>query len=270
VLRPNAARSGRRDLSAAAHLLLHSTSTPLAHQLLELAAYFIAARIYWASARRTPQPARLADRLLIIASAAFGAMLGSKLLHVFEHLDALQGQPLALWLGGKSLLGGFLGGTLAVELAKRQVGWTRSTGDAWLPAIVVGVVIGRIGCQLSGLWDQTYGNPTSLPWAWDYGDGIGRHPVAAYEILLVGLAYLLVRRLHGQPGQRYAAFMAAYCAARFGLEWLKPPFAPEAAGTLPASLFAGLTAIQWAACAGLAYFGWRTVVLRQNALATSP
>ena len=249
--------------------MFHSTSTPLAHQLLEAAAYFLAARVYWLGARNAPQPDKLGDRLLIVASAAFGAMAGSKSLHVLEHLAALKDQPLTVWLSGKSLLGGLLGGTLGVELAKRWIGWTRSTGDAWVPAIVVGVVIGRIGCQLSGLWDQTYGNPTTLPWGWDYGDGIPRHPVALYEIVLVGLSYPGVARLRGQAGLRFAAFMAAYCLARLFLEWLKPPFAPQAPGTLPVSLDAGLTAIQWAACVGLAYFGWRVAMLRQNAGAPS-
>ena len=240
----------------------HSTSTPLAHQALELLAYFIGARVYFAAARRLPRPEPVLDRLLLVASAAFGAMLGSKLLHVAEHLPALRGQPLAVWLGGKSLLGGFLGGTAAVEMAKRSIGWRASTGDAWVAAIVVGVIIGRVGCQLSGLWDQTYGNPTSLPWAWDYGDGVPRHPVAAYEIVLVALAFLGVSRMRGQAGRRFAALMAAYCVVRLFLEFLKPPFAAEAAGTLPTSLVAGLTAIQWAAIAGLGYFGWRVFVFR--------
>ncbi|HZV94134.1 MAG TPA: prolipoprotein diacylglyceryl transferase family protein, partial [Caldimonas sp.] len=241
---------------------LHSTSTPLAHQVLELLAYFVGARLYFASARRQPRPGPALDRLLLVASAAFGAMLGSKLLHVAEHLPALRGQPLAVWLGGKSLLGGFLGGTAAVEMAKRSIAWKPSTGDAWVPAIVVGIIIGRIGCQLSGLWDQTYGNPTDLPWAWDYGDGVPRHPVAAYEIVLVACAWLGVSRMHGKAGQRFAALMAAYCLIRLCLEFLKPPFAVEAAGTLPTTLLAGLTAIQWAAIVGLGYFGWRVFMLR--------
>lgn len=243
----------------------HSTSTPLAHQVLELLAYFVGARLYFAAARRLPRPEPVADRLLLVASAAFGAMLGSKALHVAEHLPALRGQPLAVWLGGKSLLGGFLGGTAAVEAAKRSIGWKASTGDAWVTAIVAGVVIGRIGCQVSGLWDQTYGNPTRLPWAWDYGDGVPRHPVAAYEIVLLALAYLGVSRLNGKAGRRFAALMAAYCMIRLGLEFLKPPFAVEAAGTLPTTLLAGLTAIQWAAIVGLGYFGWRVFVLRPAA-----
>jgi hypothetical protein len=43
---------------------------------------------------------------------------------------------------------------------------------------------------------------------------------------------------------------------RFGLEWAKPPFGALAPGTLPVALYGGLTAIQWAALVGVAWFGW--------------
>ena len=35
---------------------------------------------------------------------------------------------------------------------------------------------------------------------------------------------------------------------------MKPPFGPLASGTLPSALYAGLTAIQWAALLGVAWF----------------
>jgi len=234
------------------------------HRVLEILAYFIGARLYWFYAKKYPRPLAWSDNLLILGSAVFGAMLGSKLLHIAEHFHALESQPVGVWLDGKSLLGGFLGGTLAVEIAKRAIGWTRSTGDAWVLPLTVGIVIGRIGCQMSGLWDQTYGNPTTLPWAWNYGDDIGRHPVAAYEILLVLVAYCFIRRLRGAQGQRFAALMASYCLIRLGLEFLKPPFAPAAEGTLDTRLLDGLTAIQWAAVAGLIYYGRSVVLLRRR------
>ncbi len=181
------------------------------------------------------------NRLALVAGAVFGAALGSKLLHVLEHLPFLMEHgTLELWLGGKSVVGGFIGGTLGVELAKRMVGWRHSTGDAWVPAIAAGLVIGRIGCQLSGLWDQTYGVPTSLPWGWDYGDAIPRHPTAADEIILiVGLYWLVRSRWSEFPGARFAAFLGGYCLIRFALEFLKPPFGAMADGTLATELYGG-------------------------------
>jgi phosphatidylglycerol---prolipoprotein diacylglyceryl transferase len=161
------------------------------------------------------------------------------------------------WLGGKSVLGGFLGGTVGVEVAKKLVDWNAPTGDSWVPAIAVGLVLGRLGCQFSGTWDGTYGTPTALPWAWNYGDGIGRHPTALYEIALVIALALLVwwqPRWRQAPGARFAAFLLGYCAIRFALEFLKPPFGLDAAGSLATALHSGLSAIQWAALIGAAVY----------------
>ena len=233
--------------------VLHSLDGQQPHLVLEAAAYFVAARVYWAQARHAPQPAVSLDRWKILACAIFGAAVGSRALHVFEHFAALlRNGDLQAWLGGKSVLGGLMGGTLGAELGKRWVGWRRSTGDAWVPAIAVGLIIGRIGCQLSGLWDDTYGTPTTLPWGWDYGDGVPRHPTALYEIVLVAACWALVRRIPRQPsGVRFAAFLAGYCLIRLGLEFFKPPFGAGAVDALPVVRHAGLTAIQWAAVAGL-------------------
>lgn len=235
--------------------MLHSLSGPLPHLLCESLAYLVGARLYWRTAARQPRPPSALDRLALLAGAVCGAALGSKLLHVLEHLPALRAVPdPALWLGGKSVVGGFLGGTLGVELAKARIGWRASTGDAWVLPLALGLMIGRVGCQLSGVWDQTYGVPTALPWAWDYGDGIGRHPTAAYEILLVAGLLLLLRTRRCRnwpPGSRFAAFLAGYCTIRFMLDFLKPPFGAVAAGSLPVARYAGLSAIQWACAAAV-------------------
>lgn len=236
--------------------LLQSIAGTETHFVLEACAYALGARTYWITSRGHPIPTG-ANRIFLLGAVIFGALLGSKTLHVLEHLDYLISQgDYSHWLSGKSVLGGLLGGTLAAELAKRAIGWHIPTGDPWVPALVVGLVVGRIGCQVSGTWDQTYGIPTTLPWAWDYGDGIGRHPTALYEILLVGLAYLAIRatRLNSYQGASFAGFMLAYCLIRIGLEFLKPPFGPDAIGGLPVSVYLGLTAIQWAGIAGCVWY----------------
>lgn len=236
----------------------HSFAGPEAHVLFETLAYLAGAQLYWRGARHEPHPAA-GDPLLLLGGALLGAMLGSKLLHVMEHLPALlEHHDLALWLAGKSVLGGFLGGTLGVELAKRATGWSRPTGDPWVPALAAGLIIGRMGCQLSGTWDLTYGTPTNLPWAWDYGDGIGRHPTALYEMMLVAFSLVATSTpaLTAYKGARFAAFLLLYCAIRFALEFLKPPFGAAAEGALPVASYLTLTAIQWAAIAGGAWYLW--------------
>jgi prolipoprotein diacylglyceryltransferase len=236
--------------------IFHSLPGTLPHLVLEACAYAVGARMYWQAARAQPGVPPKDDRLALLGGAILGAFIGSKLLHIAEHLPALIAlNDLQTWLAGKSIVGGLLGGTLGVELVKRRIGWRIPTGDAWVPALGAGIIIGRVGCQLAGMWDLTYGVPTSLPWAWDYGDGIGRHPTAAYEIILVAMLWFSVARWRtNAPGARFASFMMGYCALRFALEFLKPPFGPPFAATLPAALYAGLTAIQWAALLGAAYF----------------
>lgn len=236
--------------------LLHSTAGPQAHIAFEAAAYAIGARVYWANARRASRPDSLLDRWVILACVLFGAALGSKALHVIEHLAYfLRGASGYEFLSGKSVLGGLVGGTLGAEAGKRWVGWGASTGDAWVPAIAVGLIIGRVGCQLSGLWDGTFGSPTVLPWGWDYGDGIARHPTAMYEILAVAACWALVNRVPSRPsGARFAAFLAGYCLIRLALEFLKPPFGGDPGTGIPVTILGGLTAIQWLALLGfLAY-----------------
>jgi phosphatidylglycerol---prolipoprotein diacylglyceryl transferase len=241
-------------------LSMHSLSGHTSHLIFEIAAYFVAARVYRFYARAETLKPSTVDRFCMLAGAIFGAALGSKTLHILEQLPALMLQTnLNLWLGGKSVLGGFIGGTIGVEITKKLLAWKPSTGDAWVPALAVGLIIGRMGCQLSGTWDLTYGVPTNLPWAWDYGDHIGRHPTALYEILLVAILGLAVWRnadLKKASGARFAAFLLGYCAIRFALEFLKPPYGAAAFDALPVASYAGITAIQWAAALGAITYLW--------------
>lgn len=235
---------------------MHSLPGTAAHFVLEALAYALGARVYWRAASSLPTP-MLPDRVLLLGITVFGALLGRKLLHVAEHFEILRTQAGWLpWLAGKSILGGLLGGTLGAELGKQAIGWRVPTGDPWVPALTMGMIVGRLGCQLSGPWDQTYGIPTTLPWAWDYGDGLGRHPTALYEMLLLAVLHRLTRQraLAAHPGARFASFLLGYCVIRLGVEFLKPPFGAFAPGSLPVALHGGLTAIQWAAIGGMVWF----------------
>ncbi len=101
--------------------------------------------------------------------------------------------------------------------------------------------MGRIGCFLAGLADDTYGKPTSLPWAVDFGDGIGRHPTQIYEILFLALvAFLVSVKRERREGARFRVFLAGYLGWRVAVDFLKPQ-----------PLVLGLNLIQWSALAGL-------------------
>jgi len=231
------------------------------HLWLELLAYAIGAHWYRLNLRRSPpdvaSPSAL-QRWSVIAGAVFGAASGSKLLYVLQYLPALMVQPAIVWWSGKTIVGGLLGGLIGVEVAKRVASWRASTGDAFVAPLLAGMVIGRLGCQLAGLEDLTYGGVTSLPWGWDYGDGLRRHPVALYEVLglllMAGALRFAGVRLARVAGDRFRAFMICYLLLRLALDFLKPPHAPPATGQLVPALYAFLTAIQWACVAGLAYY----------------
>ncbi len=190
-------------------------------------------------------------RWLIIAAAAVGALLGSRILGLLDQAPQLALHWRVLQLpGGKTIVGGLLGGWLAVEIAKPFAHIRARTGDLFAVPLCLGIAIGRIGCFLAGLADDTYGNPTSLPWAVDFGDGIPRHPTQLYEIVfLLALAWFLhqyAQRPH-PSGAVFRIFLAAYLAWRLAIDFLKPQ--PH---------IAGMNMIQWACLAGLVTLAiWR-------------
>lgn len=196
-----------------------------------------------------------ADRWWIIAAAAFGAVLGSKLLNWFEdpRLTFQHLSDFTSLLAGKTIVGGLIGGLFAVEWAKKRLGISARTGDLFALPLCVGIAIGRIGCFLTGLEDHTAGVATALPWGVNFGDGIARHPAQLYEVLFVlALGAFLWRRMQKPyaAGEIFKFFMVAYSAFRFLCDFLKPDVH-----------FAGLSAIQWASLAMLLYYcrdvwGW--------------
>ena len=60
--------------------------------------------------------------------------------------------------------------------------------------LILAIIIGRIGCFSMGVFEETYGLPTTLPWGMNLGDNIPRHPVCLYEIIF--LIFLMVYSLH--------------------------------------------------------------------------
>jgi phosphatidylglycerol:prolipoprotein diacylglycerol transferase len=218
------------------------------HWVFESLGYAIALRlILW---NRRHDPLSASQRSSVIVGGMVGALVGAKLLVLLQHLDLLWShwqQWLLLLAQGKTVVGALLGGLIGVELTKKWIGVTRSTGDAFVYPLIVGTAIGRIGCFLTGLSDRTYGIATSLPWGINFGDGIPRHPTQLYEVLfLLGLGLFLGwrDRYPRQDGDRFRFYMVGYLSFRLLIDFIKPDFHP----------FWGLSAIQVACLLGLVYY----------------
>jgi phosphatidylglycerol---prolipoprotein diacylglyceryl transferase len=185
----------------------------------------------------------------VITAAVAGAAIGSRILFWFEdpRLTAAHWHDAIYLMSGKTIVGGLIGGLIAVEWVKRIIGEKVSTGDLFAAPIALGLAIGRIGCFLGGLPDNTYGTPTSLPWGVDFGDGVPRHPTQLYESVFALGLFLFLLRMMNRPhrnGDVFKMFMVAYISWRLAVDFWKPGIR-----------IAGLSGIQWACAAMLVYYG---------------
>jgi prolipoprotein diacylglyceryltransferase len=194
--------------------------------------------------RENPVPGEL--RFGYVAAVLFGAGAGA---WVFGTAN--------LWLTGihefgRSIEGALAGAILAIELYKKVNGVTSRTGAIYALPLALGIAVGRIGCLLAGLDDQTYGIPTNAGWGWDFGDGVPRHPVQLYESLAMAgfalvYAFMMARRSAFWHENGFYLAVGFYAVQRMVWEFLKP-YDP---------VIAGLTTFQLLSIALIAYAGER-------------
>lgn len=220
------------------------------HALTEPIALFTGFRYFLHLRKRNGDPIGQTNRTSILIAAIFGALFGSRLVGGLENPPAmLHAKHILLYFyENKTVLGGFLGGLLAVELMKRYIGEQQASGDLFVYPILLALIIGRLGCFSMGVYEETYGTPTSLPWGMDLGDGLRRHPVALYEIMFLILLWVTLKKadplLTLEQGARFKIFLIAYCVFRLLLDFIKPHY------TFPF----GLSTIQLVSMAGLIYY----------------
>lgn len=210
------------------------------HLILEYLAFFIGFRYYVRLRSSSKDKISNGNRLSIILGAIVGAFIGSRLVGFLENpLISMNSINILQLLNTKSIMGGLFGGLIGVEFSKKIIHEKQSSGDLFTFPIILGIIIGRLGCFLSGTNEFTYGKETRFFTGMDLGDGLLRHPTSLYEIVFLILLFVLLKQfsnyLEKENGLLFKVFMLAYFGFRFVIEFLKP------------NVFyvLGLSSIQW-------------------------
>ncbi|MFN8673339.1 MAG: prolipoprotein diacylglyceryl transferase family protein [Candidatus Sericytochromatia bacterium] len=220
------------------------------HFIFEVLAYTLGFKYYSYLRKKEKDLIADSDRLWIFIGAVFGGLIFSRLLSALEDFPTFinTSTPLYYYYSNKTILGGLLGGLLGVELTKKLIKVKTSSGDLMTFPLILGIIIGRIGCFLKGLEDGTFGTETNLPWAINFGDGIYRHPTNLYEIAFLILTWFFIKKLDKsyqlENGSKFKVFMVLYLIYRFSSEFIKPVY----------KFSFGLSSIQIACILGLIYY----------------
>jgi phosphatidylglycerol---prolipoprotein diacylglyceryl transferase len=218
------------------------------HPVFEALAYTLSFRLALRNFRR--DSIKTTQRTSIMVGGMAGALIGAKVLVLFQHLNLVWGDLnafSALVMQGKTVVGGLLGAIVGVEITKHYIGVKQSTGDAFVMPLIMGTIVGRVGCFLTGLSDLTCGTATSLPWGVDFGDGIARHPTQLYEILFLFILLIVIQlrsRYRLNSGDSFKFYTIGYLSFRLLVDFIKPDFYP----------ILGISAIQIACILGLVYY----------------
>ncbi|MEU0716136.1 prolipoprotein diacylglyceryl transferase [Streptomyces lavendulocolor] len=170
---------------------------------------------------------------IAVWAVPFG-LVGGRLYHVVTdyQLYFSEGEnwvdAFKIWEGGLGIWGAIALGAVGAWIGCRRRGIPLPAyADAIAPGIALAQAIGRWGNWFN---QELYGRPTDLPWALKISEGPNReaglyHPTFLYESLwCVGVALLVVwadRRFRLGHGRAFALYVAAYCAGRGWIEYMR-------------------------------------------------
>lgn len=155
---------------------------------------------------------------------AISGIFGARLFSIFENMDAFLADPIGQFFSGSGLTvyGGLICGFLGGYWYAKRLGMSPlHIMDAAAPAMAMGQIVGRLGCQFSGDGDWGIVNDAPKPswfvfpdWAWsyDYGRNVlnrgvkmedcignycnhlvpGVYPTPIYEVLLMALTFAIL------------------------------------------------------------------------------
>ena len=182
-----------------------------------------------------------------------GMILGARLTYVFvynfPHYWANPGDIVAVWKGGLSFHGGFIGVITALLIfAKIHKISYLNLCDHCAVAVPVGIGFGRIGNFINGeLWGRVTDAPIGM--VFPSGGPLPRHPSQLYESALEGWLLLVIlyflHRSRPKLGVTSAGFVLGYATFRFIVEFFRQP--DEQLGTVlgPFSMGQVLCSIMW-------------------------
>ncbi|MDC8445817.1 MAG: prolipoprotein diacylglyceryl transferase [Nitrosomonas sp.] len=197
--------------------------------LLGFLLFFVLGRYRIKQGPKTVITNELLDDILFYGM--LGVIVGGRLGHVlFYQFGHFLDNPLyvfAIWEGGMSFHGGFLGVILAMIILARKYGvhWLNIT-DFGVPLVPLGLGAGRIGNFING---ELWGRPTDVSWGmiFPYVDDLPRHPSQLYQFFLEGIVlFLLVWIYSAKPrpmGAVTGMFMIGYGVVRSIAEFFREP-----------------------------------------------
>lgn len=199
----------------------------LAHPILESLGIFIGMRYYFYLKRKNSEKLPFAISAAVLIGATAGALFGSKLIGNLENPAVLfESFNFKRFWTNNTIVGGLAFGLIGVELAKKMVNHTKSTGDLIVFPLILAIIIGRIGCFVTGVYEETYGLPTNSPFGMHLGDQYLRHPVALYEIGFLIVLWMFLKQISRSKkyysGFIFEIFMLSYFTFRFFLDFIKP------------------------------------------------
>lgn len=176
-----------------------------------------------------PVDNKMLDDMLFygVLGVIIGGRLGEVLFYnpgyYFSHLLKI----FAVWEGGMSFHGGFLGALLAMAwfARKHQMRLLQLT-DFIAPLVPPGLAFGRIGNFING---ELWGRPTDVPWAMIFPkvDNLPRHPSQLYEFALEGVLLFVLLWLFARKPRPVGAvsglFLIGYGSFRFLGEFTRNP-----------------------------------------------
>ncbi len=162
-----------------------------------------------------------------------GVVIGGRLGEVLFYNPAYYfSHPLeifAVWKGGMSFHGGFIGVMIAMALWSRKAGRNvRDVLDFIAPMVPLGYAAGRIGNFINAELPGRVAD-ASLPWAmiWPNIDNLPRHPSPIYQALVDGVLLFIILWLFARKPRPAMAvsgmFSLLYGCARFFTEYFRTP-----------------------------------------------